>query len=549
MSNNLSNQSKKNGKNLSLSEEIKELSKNRSAEEAAAHINNIYNVGLASIRGTKTFYDFLNTRNRVAICDGSACLVSNKQNKLKQELLKYFGEDEITEVTCLGLCHKNSAFMYNGKAYSTDNPEEIKDIIRYNIDSKITFPVYTTLKKPILTKPWRGISKQFDILLDYLKNTDTIIDELERSKLRGRGGAGFPFHKKVRSCKEAKSDKKYIICNADEGDSGAYSDMYLMNEHPSKVLFGMVATALAVGADEGIVYIRGEYPSSITSMRKEIGKLYARGYLGENVFNSKRRLHFKVVTGEGAYICGEETSLLNSAEGIRPEVRVRPPFPGVKGLFNHPTVVSNVETFANLFHILYKGGGKFSKIGTEKSTGTKLLSLDAGFNKPGIYEVEMGTPLRDLIKGEAKGFDRKAKAIQVGGPLGGVIPIEYLIKLTIDFESFEENGFLLGHAGVISLPVSTIFAEYVKHLFEFAAKESCGKCSPCRLGTIRGYELFDKALNEDYLIDFDLFTDLLETMKNTSLCALGSGITLPIYNIMRHFGIELKPYFKGYRQM
>lgn len=510
--------------------------------------NNKKRESKATTEGVNSFYNFKKpefTNSKVTICNGTACLLSGKQNQLKQVLLKYFRSEEIDEVTCLGLCHKNSAFLYNGKAYSSEDPERIEDIIKELKDPVIKFPVYATVNRPYLINPWISIGKAMNVLRKYIHNPESIIEELKISNLRGRGGAGFPFHAKVTSCKESKLTKKYVVCNGDEGDAGAFSDMYLLNEQPLKVLFGLIATAVAVGADEGIIYIRGEYPSSIELMNKAIGKLYARGFLGEKIYDTEKTLHIKVEKGQGAYICGEETSLMNSIECVRPEVRVRPPFPSEKGLYGCPTVISNVETFANIFYILQKGGVKYSKTGTSDSTGNKLVCLDSGFGKPGIYEVEMGTPLRTLIKDYAKGFARKTKAIQVGGPLGGVVPVEYLSRLNIDFESFHKHGFLLGHGGIVSIPASFVFADYIKHLFEFVANESCGKCNPCRIGAIRGYELFEKAINEEFKIDYNIFLDLLETMEEASLCALGGGISLPIKNILNHFEIELKPYFEN----
>ncbi|MFZ4594599.1 MAG: NADH-ubiquinone oxidoreductase-F iron-sulfur binding region domain-containing protein, partial [Verrucomicrobiaceae bacterium] len=255
--------------------------------------------------------------------------------------------------------------------------------------------------------------------------------------------------------------------------------------------------------------------------------------------------NFKTIKGAGAYICGEETALLSSIEGQRPEVRTRPPFPTVEGLFRRPTIVNNVETFANLHAILTRGGKGYATIGTAQSTGPKLVSLDSHFTKPGIYEVAMGTPLLDVIN-LAGGFKTKIKAIQIGGPLGGIVPMSHVDRLTIDFESFKKEGFLLGHAGVVSIPETMPMIEYIQHMFQFTADESCGKCFPCRLGSTRGKELVAKARSDtSFKIDRELMGDLLDTMEQTSLCALGGGVPLPIKNALAHFDAELAPYFQA----
>jgi NADH-quinone oxidoreductase subunit F len=294
-----------------------------------------------------------------------------------------------------------------------------------------------------------------------------------------------------------------------------------------------------------VLYIRAEYPDSVRIINEAIEELHAAGLLGSNILGSGFNFTLKSIKGAGAYICGEETALLASIEGQRPEVRTRPPFPTIEGLFRRPTIVNNVETFANLHAILSMGGKEFAKIGTPQSTGPKLISLDSHFVKPGIYEVAMGTPLGEVIA-LAGGFKTAIKAIQIGGPLGGIVPLSQVDQLTVDFESFKKAGFLLGHAGVVSIPESMPMIEYIQHLFQFTADESCGKCFPCRLGSTRGKELIAKARGDSsYKIDRELITDLLDTMEQTSLCALGGGVPLPIKNALQYFSAELEPYFKN----
>jgi len=290
-----------------------------------------------------------------------------------------------------------------------------------------------------------------------------------------------------------------------------------------------------VGADTGVLYIRGEYPDSIRKIAKAIEQAKTHKLLGN--------FKFKIIRGQGSYVCGEETALLNSIEGLRPEVRVRPPYPAQYGLYGKPTVLSNVETFANIYWILQNGGAAYEILGTAKSKGTKLVSLDSFFNRPGMYEIEMGTPLESVFQEYGKGFKQPIKAVQVGGPLGGIIPVDKISDLTLDFESFNENGFLLGHASVVSIPTDFPMIKYLAHLLEFTADESCGKCYPCRIGAHRGYEMLEKAQNSEFKIDRKLFDDLVETLEIGSLCALGGGVPLPIKNALQYFESELKIYF------
>lgn len=361
--------------------------------------------------------------------------------------------------------------------------------------------------------------------------------------MRGRGGAGFPMGLKLEFCRNVENETKFIICNADEGDPGAYSDRYLLEHQPHSVLFGMLISGYVTHAKYGILYIRAEYPEAVNIVQDAINVLKEKGLIGDNIKGSDFSFDFKIIQAQGSYICGEETALINSIEGQRPEVRVRPPFPAQKGLFNKPTTVNNVETLAALHYIIKNGGQAWKDIGTERSSGTKLVSLDSFFNNPGMYEVEMGTPMKEVIYELGGGFKSDVKALQIGGPLGGLVPVSRIEDLTLDFESFSQNGFLLGHASVVSIPSDFPMMKFIEHLFDFAAYESCGKCFPCRLGTKRGHELSEKALNSDYKIDRKLFADLLSTLEEGSLCAHGGGIPLPVRNAMEYFNDELKQYF------
>ena len=254
-------------------------------------------------------------------------------------------------------------------------------------------------------------------------------------------------------------------------------------------------------------------------------------------------MRFHIVRGAGAYVCGEETALLNSIEGLRPEVRTRPPYPTSHGLYGQPTLLSNVETLANLPAILTAGGRAYATLGLPACSGTKLVSLDGGFRRPGVYEVEMGTPLRQILDDLGGGTRYPVKAYQIGGPLGGLVPASKVAELTLDFESFAHHGFLLGHAGIVAIPTHFPLAELLAHLFAFAARESCGKCFPCRIGSRRGQELVEGALHQGRRIDPALFDDLLDTLEGGSLCALGGGLPLPVRNALTQFREELAPLF------
>lgn len=525
------------------------------AGTAAAH-ETVHRLGEESLfgdaitLGAVSFYDFLKKENegrKVFLCNGSACLCARTQEPLHHELEKHFKKQEIGHICCLGRCHQGGAFQYQGRNYSGQDGPKLKRLFETGEgDCADRYAVVSSLPQPILTAAFPGIEDYFAPLREWFKrDRNAMQTELRDSKLRGRGGAGFPVHLKWQSCREAKGDVKYVVCNADEGDPGAYIDKYLMEEQPHSVLFGMIGAGWFGGAQVGVLYIRAEYPDSITRMNAAIQQLREAGWLGRNIQGSGFDFEIKTIKGAGAYICGEETALLASIEGQRPEVRVRPPFPTQEGLYRKPTILNNVETFANLRAVLTLDGKGYAAIGTAQSSGPKLLSLDTAFRKPGIYEVAMGTPLKEVLYGLAGGFLKPVKAVQIGGPLGGIVPVDRIDSLTVDFESFKTAGFLLGHAGVVSIPEEFPMIEYIQHLFQFTADESCGKCFPCRLGSTRGKELIAKArADRSFKIDRALIDDLLETMEQTSLCALGGGVPLPIKNALQYFEEELRPYLK-----
>jgi NADH-quinone oxidoreductase subunit F len=507
--------------------------------------------GDAMTLGAVSFYDFLKKENegkKVFVCNGSACLCAGTQDKLHHTLEAHFKPEEIGHICCLGRCHEGGAFQYQGKNYSNQPDAALADLVKTGKgDAEDRYAVVSHLQPAQLTAEFPGIDVYYAPFKALITegNRDALSAELKDSGLRGRGGAGFPLNFKWSSCRAAAGAVKYIVCNADEGDPGAYIDKYLMEKQPHSVLLGMMVAGWFAGAEHGILYIRAEYPDSVTIINEAIEDLRAAGLLGQNILGTGFNFMLKSIKGAGAYICGEETALLASLEGQRPEVRTRPPFPTIEGLFRKPTIVNNVETFSNIHAVLTMGGKGYAQIGTPQSTGPKLLSLDSHFVKPGIYEVAMGTPLQTVFD-LAGGFKSQIKAVQIGGPLGGIVPLSHVEQLTVDFESFKKAGFLLGHAGVVSIPVAMPMIEYIQHLFQFTADESCGKCFPCRLGSTRGKELIAKARGDSsYKIDRELITDLLDTMEQTSLCALGGGVPLPIKNALEHFDGELKGYFKS----
>ena len=515
-------------------------------ETSDAQLAGEYNLGVSTIHSTKSFYDFLSEdfKNKKAyVCTGSACMCRGTQEDVTQKLKSKFGQDAVGEMICLGRCYENSAFYYNGENYSGDDINQLDEII----DGKHKSTSYTMRSFSdtsfLVENEAFSTFKDFKDLLEKCFQTDKndLINTLKDSGLRGRGGAGFPTGMKWEFCSDQDAPAKYVVCNADEGDPGAYSDRYLLEEQALKVLFGMVICGYIIGSKQGFMYIRGEYPESIDITNETLAKLRDLNLLGNNILGSGFDFDMNVVEGQGAYICGEETALIASIEGRRAEVDVRPPFPVVEGLYKKPTVVNNVESLAAVALIFKHGSDSYKNIGNGRSLGTKLISLDGHFNNPGLYEVDLGTPLSRIIDEIGGGFNDDIKAIQVGGPLGGIVPVDILRSLTLDFEVFADAGFLLGHASFVCIPRSFSAVEYAKHLFAFTAHESCGKCFPCRLGSTRGKEMLGSAIDDNQKFSEELIYDLLDTMEVGSLCALGGGLPLAIRNLLEHCGDEFKP--------
>ena len=504
-----------------------------------------YHVGISTVHGAESFYEFLRPEHRAKkafVCNGSACMCAGTQEPLKKKLQDKLGDDKVGEMFCLGHCYENHAFHYDGENYAGSDISKIDQIIKgEKIDQEKFFSKSFASTSFLMDNKLSSIN-QFKKNLNRFIKTDKkeIISTLLSSNLTGRGGAGFPAGMKWDFCSKTNSEKKYVVCNADEGDSGAFSDRYLLEDQPLKVLFAMIICGYAIGSDEGVLYIRGEYPKSIESINGCINELKDKKLLGKDILGTKFSFDLTICIGQGAYICGEETALIASIEGRRAEVDVRPPFPVTEGLYKKPTVVNNVETLAAATGILLNGADKFSSIGNKKSAGTKLVCLDSFFKNPGVYEIDMGTSMKKIFNEIGGGFKEPIKALQVGGPLGGVIPIAEAEKLNLDFQEFSAAGFMLGHASIVSIPKNFSMVEYIHHLFKFSAEESCGKCFPGRLGSYRGKEMFDQAKNKTAKIPLKLLNELLVTMQKGCLCALCGAIPMPIMNILKYFGDEMK---------
>jgi len=367
-----------------------------------------------------------------------------------------------------------------------------------------------------------------------------VIDEVKNSGLRGRGGAGFSTGLKWQFAKDAPGDKKYIICNADEGDPGAFMDRNLLESDPHAVLEGMAICAFAVGADEGYIYCRAEYPLAVRRLNKAISDAMDKGYLGDNIFGSTFSLHLKVKLGAGAFVCGEETALIASIEGKRGMPRLRPPFPAQSGLWEKPTNINNVETYANIAWIINNGAEAYAAYGVGKSRGTKVFALAGKVKESGLVEVPMGTTLREIIFDIGGGIknDRPFKAVQLGGPSGGCVP-EHLLDTPVDYESIAEIGAIMGSGGMVVMDDTTCMINIASFFLNFTQNESCGKCTFCRIGTKRMLEILQRIqAGKGVLEDIEKLEELAEQIINSSLCGLGKTAPNPVLSTLRYFKDE-----------
>lgn len=511
---------------------------------------------------------------KILICGGTGCL-SSKSREIKENLEKELKNRNIDDVEviltgCFGFCEKGPIVKVvpANNFYIEVKPEDAKDIIEIDIiDNKkverilykdpVSQKAVTDYKKMnFYQKQERRVLKNCgtidpENIDDFLKNdgykaSKKAISEMTRefvikniidSGLRGRGGGGFPTGIKWEIASKNHAEQKYIVCNADEGDPGAFMDRSILEGDPHSVIEGMMIAGYAIGATKGLVYIRAEYPLAIERLEKAIESARERGYLGKNLFGTDFEFDIEIKFGAGAFVCGEETALIHSMEGKRGEPTSKPPYPAEKGFWDMPTVVNNVETLVNVPRIILNGVEWFREVGTEKSPGTKVFALSGKINNVGLVEVPMGISLREIIFeiGEGIKDNKKFKAVQTGGPSGGCLNEEDL-DTPIDFDSLASKGAIMGSGGMVVMDEDDCMVSVAKFFLEFTLDESCGKCTPCRIGNTRLYEILDRITKgKGKLEDLALLKELSECIKATSLCGLGQTSANPVLSTLNKF--------------
>jgi NADH:ubiquinone oxidoreductase subunit F (NADH-binding)/(2Fe-2S) ferredoxin len=516
-------------------------------------------------------------RNYILVCGGTAC-ESSRSDQIYQNLLEeckaqgVADEVQIVKTGCFGFCEQGPIvkILPEDSFYVKVKPEDAKELISEHIikGREVSRLLYDkeASRKNAKVEDIKFYQKQFRIVLrncgfidpenidEYIARdgyqglekalfemtSEDIIEELKTAGLRGRGGAGFPTWMKWNFSRQAEGDTKYVVCNADEGDPGAYMDRSTLEGDPHSVLEAMTICGKAIGATRGFIYIRAEYPLAIH--RLEIAMKQAREYglLGENILGSGFDFDIEIRLGAGAFVCGEETALLQSIEGKRGMPQPRPPFPAVKGLWGKPTVINNVETWANIPVIITKGGNWFSKIGTPDSRGTKVFALTGKIRNSGLVEVPMGTTLREIVYDIGGGIanDKKFKAVQTGGPSGGVIT-DADLDTPIDFGSLVRIGSMMGSGGMIVMDEDDCIVDVAKFYLNFTVDESCGKCAPCRIGGRSLTNILEKITSGNGTIqDLDTLETIGEAMRKGSLCALGQTAPNPVLSTIKHFKDE-----------
>ena len=513
-------------------------------------------------------------KRHIVICGGTGCLSSNSQqihDELIKEIKAHKLEDKVTVnlVGCFGFCSQGPFVKIypEDTLYHGVKPEDAKriieeDIIGNKIVEDLLYVDPATKKKVTRQDDINFYKKQVRIALygcgtinpeaidesfgyDGMKafcraltmKPQEVIDEISKSGLRGRGGAGFPTGRKWQFALDQKSATKYVVCNGDEGDPGAFMDRSILEGNPVAVIEGMMIAGYAIGANQGYFYIRAEYPIACQRVEIALKELRQCGLLGKNILNSGFDFDISIRYGAGAFVCGEETALLNSIEGKRGMPRPKPPFPAVKGLWGKPTIINNVETLANVPYILREGWEKFAKIGTEKSKGTKVFALGGKVKNVGLVEVPMGTTLRTLIYDIGGGIqnDKMFQAIQTGGPSGGCLTIDEL-DVPIDYDSLVAHGSMMGSGGAIVMDEDNCMVDVAKFYMQFICDESCGKCSQCRIGTKRLLEIMDKITSgKATLSDIDKLHELAQSIQVGALCGLGQTAANPIISTLEKF--------------
>ncbi len=522
-------------------------------------------------------------RSHVLVCGGTGCTSSGSRairERLAEELQAKGLDEEvkIVQTGCFGLCALGPIMIIypEGTFYSRVTPDDIPEIVSehllkgriverlvYNetgdakgeeeaVAASLSETAFYKKQKRVALRNCGVINPEnideyiamdgYFALAKVLKEMtpEQVIDTISKSGLRGRGGGGFPTGRKWQFARASVSDKKYVVCNADEGDPGAFMDRSVLEGDPHAVLEAMAIAGYAIGADEGWIYVRAEYPIAVKRLNIAIEQARQYGLLGKDIFGTGFNFDIHIRLGAGAFVCGEETALLTSIEGNRGEPRPRPPFPAVKGLWGQPTIVNNVETYANVAQIILKGADWFASMGTEGSKGTKVFALGGKIKNTGLVEIPMGTTLREIVEEIGGGVPngKKFKAAQTGGPSGGCIPAS-LIDTPIDFDNLTKIGCMMGSGGLIVMDEDTCMVDIAKFFLEFTVDESCGKCSPCRIGTVRLLEILNKITSGNgEMEDLDKLEELANYIKSASLCALGQTAPNPILSTLHFFRDE-----------
>jgi len=514
----------------------------------------------------------------ILVCSGAACISNDSttiKNKLQAVLKEHNLENEvaIVETGCMGPCELGPVMLVypDGVFYIRLKEGDVEEIVKEHVikgrpvkrlqwtapearkivEEKKQIPFFEKQLKIVLSNCGKidpenieeyiavgGYEALAKVLTEM--TPEQVIDEMIKSGLRGRGGAGFPTGLKWKATREAPGDEKFVVCNGDEGDPGAFMDRAILEGDPHSVIEGMAIAAYAIGAKQGYVYVRAEYPLAIKRLEKAIQQARKYGLLGNNIFETSFSFDIEIRIGAGAFVCGEETALIASIEGKRGQPRPKPPFPAQKGLWGKPTLINNVETFANVRHIILNGSSWFASIGTENSKGTKVFALSGKVNNTGLVEVPMGVTIRELVFDIGGGIPngKKFKAVQIGGPSGGCVPAEYL-DTPIDYESLKKLGTIMGSGGVIVLDEDTCMVNLAKFFLDFTVDESCGQCVPCRIGLKHLYDILDRITKgKGKMEDLETLEKLGEEIKRTSLCGLGQSAPNPVLSTLRYFRDE-----------
>jgi len=501
----------------------------------------------------------------LCVCMAAGC-VSTHSDKVKESLEQAIEKHGLKEtckvkgVGCMGLCMAGPlvAVERTGALYQMVTPQDADEIVKNlgkpalkRLECDTAQPFFTRQKKIVLENSGVVDAERIEEyiaangyagLLEALTsmNPAEVTEQVSKSGLRGRGGAGFPTGLKWSTVAKARGERKFVICNGDEGDPGAFMDRSVLESDPHRVLEGMAIAGYAVGANQGYIYVRAEYPLAVKRLKDAIKQAERLGLLGYNIFGTTFSFNIEVRLGAGAFVCGEETALIASIEGKRGQPRPRPPFPAERGLWDCPTLINNVETFANIPPIIRNGGEWFAGIGTEKGKGTKVFALAGAVKNTGLIEVPMGISLREIIFEIGGGIPdgKKFKAVQTGGPSGGCIPEEFL-DMPVDYDSLAKVGSIMGSGGMIVMDETSCMVDVAKFFMEFCMTESCGKCVPCRVGTKQMHELLGKITGGTATeADLAMLEELCDVVKNTSLCGLGMTAPNPVVSTLRYFRDE-----------